>query len=466
MKKNQIGVIGLAVMGKNIALNIANKGYLVAVYNRTWAVTNKIMEQHSVLHGYERLEDFVNSLEKPRKILLMVKAGQAVDALLEQLIDLLDRDDIVMDGGNSYYLDTIAREQRMAIHGIHYMGVGISGGEEGALHGPAMMPGGNKQTYDLVRDIFEAISAKAEGEACVSYIGENGAGHYVKMVHNGIEYGDMQLIAESYDLLKHLGGFDNEQLAAIFAKYNTGKLQSYLIEITKQVLKAKDNLGDGYLVDKILDVAGQKGTGKWTIQSSLDLGQVTSVMSAAVYNRFLSSLKEERVHAERVFDVQRFGAQGDRERLVELIEKSLYFAKIMSYAQGFSLMSAAAKEYQWDLNFQNIAKGFRAGCIIRARFLNDIAMAYEKNPNLENLMLDPFFMREIKESEAAMREVVVLAVSNGISVAGFSNALAYFDGYTNGFNPANLIQGQRDFFGAHTYERVDLKGVYHYDWFV
>lgn len=465
MSLNQIGVIGMAVMGKNIALNLKNNGYKVSVYNRTYSVTQNVIQEHPDLCGYQELKDFVNSLETPRKILIMVQAGKAVDAVLEQLFELLEPNDIIMDGGNSYFKDTIRRENVAKEKGFYYLGVGVSGGEEGALKGPAIMPGGSKEAYDKVEEMLVSISAKAFNEPCVTYIGENGAGHYVKMVHNGIEYGDMQLIAESFDVLKQLGGFDYDQLADIFKQYNKGKLDSYLIEITSKVVNAKDDLTDNYLLDVILDKAGNKGTGKWTVENSLELGQNASVMVAALYNRFLSFEKQNREVAHTNFIKPEVTQVKDKQELIELVEASLYFSKIMSYAQGFNLMKEAAANYGWSLNFTNISKIFRGGCIIRAKFLNDIAKAYEKKPDLINLMLDDFFRNEIQQSHQAIRKLVTLAINNGISVAGFSSALAYFDGFTNRQNPANLIQAQRDYFGAHTYERTDREGSFHYDWF-
>jgi len=463
--KNHIGVIGLAVMGKNIALNMNDHGYRVAVFNRTTSVMTEVVQENPQLIGYETLEAFIESLEKPRKILLMVKAGAPVDSFIELLLPLLDHQDIIMDGGNSNYEDTIRRFNYLKDKEIRYLGVGISGGEEGARFGPALMPAGDKEAYEEVKDIFESIAAKAYGEPCVSYIGENGSGHFVKMVHNGIEYGDMELIAESYHILKELGGFSNSELSDIFKEYNKGELDSYLIEITERVLAEPDDLSDGYLIDVIKDSAGQKGTGKWTVISSLDEGINTSIITSAVYNRFLSSIKEERVRASKVLVGPKVEVVSDKQALIEKVRRALFVSKIMSYAQGFDLLSKSAVSHGWNLSFENIAKGWRGGCIIRARFLDDIARAYKSNPQLENLILDDFFKEIVFEYQSALREVINLSITNGIAVSAFASAITYYDGYRNGFNPANLIQGQRDYFGAHTYERLDRPGSYHYEWF-
>lgn len=463
--KNQIGVIGMAVMGKNIALNLHDHGYRVAIFNRTEAVTQEVLNENPQLNGYFDLKEFVESLETPRKILLMVKAGKPVDAFIEKLVDLVEAGDIIMDGGNSYFRDTIRRYTYLQEKNIRYLGVGISGGEEGARFGPAIMPGGDQEAYSHVAAMLENISAKASGEPCVSYIGNNGAGHFVKMVHNGIEYGDMQLIAESYHLLKVLGGLNNEELAAVFKSYNEGELDSYLIEITSNILKEKDDLTDGYLVDVILDKAGNKGTGKWTVAESLEEGINSSVITAALYNRFLSFMKEERVHAESMLKGPNSSRVEDKADFIEMVRQALYFAKIISYAQGFDLMAKSAKTHDWNLNYENIAKGWRGGCIIRAQFLDEISKVYQENPHLQNLMLSKYFSQILEKYQSSIRQVVALAVQNGISASGLSNAIAYYDAYRSGFNPANLIQAQRDYFGAHTYERTDREGVYHHEWF-
>ncbi len=463
--KNNIGVIGMAVMGMNIALNFSDHNYNVAVFNRTISTMQEVVNQHPQLNGYETLEAFVDSLEKPRKILLMVKAGLPVDSFIELLTPLLDKGDIIMDGGNSNFEDSIKRHALLEKQGLRFLGVGISGGEEGARFGPAIMPGGDKEAYSLVSVMFEKIAAKAYGEACVSYIGNSGAGHFVKMVHNGIEYGDMQLIAESYHLLKELGQFTNDELSKIFTQYNQGELDSYLIEITAEILKTKDNLADGYLVDKILDKAGNKGTGKWTVAQSLEEGVNTSIITGALYNRFLSFIKEERVQASQVLSGPQVKPVENKNELIKMVSEALYMAKIMSYAQGFDLMSKSAQSFGWELDFENIAKGWRGGCIIRAHFLDEIARVYHDNPTLTNLMVSPYFAQIIQKYQESARKLVSLAVANGISTIGLSNALAYYDGYRNSFNPANLIQAQRDYFGAHTYERLDQEGIFHYDWF-
>lgn len=463
--KNNIGVIGMAVMGKNIALNLNDAGYQVAVYNRTTSTMEEVVQENPQLHGYAELSDFVSSLEKPRKILLMVKAGMPVDSFIDQLLEFVEPGDIIMDGGNSNFNDSIARYEMLKEKGIKFLGVGISGGEEGARFGPAIMPGGDEEAYKHVAAIFEKIAAKAYGEACVSYIGNSGAGHFVKMVHNGIEYGDMQLIAESYHLLKELGQFNNQELSDIFSEYNKGELDSYLIEITSDILKEKDDLTDGYLVDYILDRAANKGTGKWTVAQSLEEGVNTSIIAGALYNRFLSYMKQERVEASKILNGPEVTPVEDKKELVKLVKEALYMAKIMSYAQGFDLMAESAKNYGWLLNFENIAKGWRGGCIIRAHFLDEIGKVYAENPNLSNLMLSPYFAEIIERYQTSLRKLLSLAITNGISTIGLSNAMAYYDAYRSGFNPANLIQAQRDFFGAHTYERVDREGVFHHDWF-
>lgn len=463
--KNQIGVIGMAVMGKNIALNFSDNGYNVAIFNRTTETTLEVAKENPQLNAYEELSEFVASLEKPRRILLMVKAGLPVDSFIEQLLEHVEEGDIIMDGGNSNYHDSIRRYDQLKEKGINFLGVGISGGEEGARFGPAIMPGGAKEAYDSVSEMLEKVAAKAYGEACVSYIGSSGAGHYVKTIHNGIEYGDMQLIAESYHLLKELGGFNNQELSDIFKRYNEGELNSYLIEITVDILKEKDDLTDGYLVDYILDKAGNKGTGKWSVAESLEEGVNSSIITGALYNRFLSFRKEERVNASKVLNGPCIQQVQDKEKLIQQVGQALYMSKIMSYAQGFDLMAKSAITHQWKLDFEKIAKGWRGGCIIRAQFLDEIAKVYAENPQLDNLMLSDYFKNIIHNYQDSAREIVMLAIKNGISVIGLSSAISYYDAYRNAFNPANLIQAQRDYFGAHTYERTDREGVFHHDWF-
>lgn len=470
MAKQQIGVVGMAVMGKNLALNIESRGYSVALYNRTGSKTEEVVKEHpdkQLLATYT-IEDFVAAIEKPRRILLMVKAGAATDATIKELLPHLDKGDILIDGGNTFFKDTIRRNEELANSGINFIGTGVSGGEEGALKGPSIMPGGQKEAYDLVAPILEQISAKAEdGAPCVTYIGPNGAGHYVKMVHNGIEYGDMQLIAESYDLMKNILGLSVSEMAAIFNEWNTGELDSYLIEITADILTREDDLGTGQpIVDVILDAAGNKGTGKWTSQSALDLGVPLPLITESVFARFISAYKEERVNASQILpQPEKYVFEGDKKDFVEKIREALYFSKIMSYAQGFAQLRTASKEYDWNLPFGEIAKIWRAGCIIRAQFLQKITDAYETTPDLENLLLDAYFVEITKKYQQAVREVVAVAVQAGVPVPTFSSAIAYFDSYRSPRLPANIIQAQRDYFGAHTYERTDREGIFHYSWY-
>ena len=470
MSKQQIGVVGMAVMGKNLALNIESRGYSVALFNRTGAKTTAVVEEHpdKNFKATYTIEEFVESIEKPRRILLMVKAGPATDATIQELLPHLDQGDIFIDGGNTFFKDTMRRNEELANSGINFIGTGVSGGEEGALKGPSIMPGGQKEAYALVAPILEQISAKAEDEApCVTYIGPNGAGHYVKMVHNGIEYGDMQLIAESYDLMKNILNLSVEEMADIFKEWNQGELDSYLIEITADILTRKDDEGTGKpVVDVILDAAGNKGTGKWTSQSALDLGVPLPLITESVFARYISAYKEERVQASKILSrTNDFEFTGDKKELVEKIREALYFSKIMSYAQGFAQLRVASKEFDWDLPFGEIAKIWRAGCIIRARFLQKITDAYDKNPEIENLLLDDYFVEITKKYQQSVRDVVALAVQAGVPVPTFSSAIAYFDSYRAERLPANIIQAQRDYFGAHTYERVDKEGIFHYSWY-
>lgn len=470
MSKQQIGVVGMAVMGKNLALNIESRGYSVALFNRTSTKTTAVVKEHpdKNFKATYTIEEFVEAVEKPRRILLMVKAGPATDATIQELLPHLDKGDILIDGGNTFFKDTIRRNEELANSGINFIGTGVSGGEEGALKGPSIMPGGQKEAYELVAPILEQISAKAEdGVPCVTYIGPNGAGHYVKMVHNGIEYGDMQLIAESYDLMKNILGLSVEEMADIFNEWNKGELDSYLIEITADILTRKDDEGTGKpIVDVIMDAAGNKGTGKWTSQSALDLGVPLPLITESVFARYISTYKKERVQASKILSyTNNFKFVGDKKELIEKIREALYFSKIMSYAQGFAQLRIASKEYGWDLPFGEIAKIWRAGCIIRARFLQKITDAYDENPDVENLLLDDYFISITNKYQQAAREVVALAVQAGIPVPTFSSAVAYFDSYRAERLPANLIQAQRDYFGAHTYERVDKEGVFHYSWY-
>lgn len=469
MSKQQIGVIGLAVMGKNLALNIESRGYSVAVFNRTTARTEEFLANEAKgknFVGAKTIEEFVNSLEKPRKILLMVQAGFATDATIENLLPHLDKGDILIDGGNTLFEDTIRRNKELAKAGIHFIGAGVSGGEEGALTGPSIMPGGQKEAYDLVAPIFEAISAKVDGEPCSTYIGPDGAGHYVKMVHNGIEYGDMQLIAEAYFILKHVVGLDANELHEVFSEWNKGELDSYLIEITADIFTKIDEETGQPLVEVILDKAGQKGTGMWTSRNALELGVPLPLITESVFARFISAMKDERVHASKVLKgPETTTFSGDKEALIESIRRALYMSKICSYAQGFAQMRAQSKESNWNLNYGDIAMIWRGGCIIRAQFLQKIKDAFDKDADLPNLLLDDYFKEIVENYQADLRKVVALAVEQGIPVPSFASAIAYYDSYRSADLPANLIQAQRDYFGAHTYERKDKEGTFHTNWF-
>ena len=469
MSKQQIGVVGMAVMGRNLALNIESRGYSVSIFNRSSSKTDEVIALHpdKKLVPTYTVEEFVNSLEKPRRILLMVKAGEATDKTIQSLLPHLDKGDILIDGGNTFFQDTIRRNEMLANSGINFIGTGVSGGEEGALKGPAIMPGGQKDAYDLVAPILEEIAAKADdGAPCVTYVGPNGAGHYVKMVHNGIEYGDMQLIAESYDILRRVGGLTVEETAEVFKSWNTGELDSYLIEITADILTKKDPETGKPMVEVIMDTAGNKGTGKWTSQSALDLGVPLPLITESVFARYISTLKEEREIASKELSPIKVPdlSNTEKQALIESVRKGLYFSKIMSYAQGFAQMRVASEEFDWNLNYGEIAKIFRAGCIIRAQFLQKITDAFERDPELKNLLLDKYFLYVTESYQEAVREVVVTAVQAGIPVPTFSSALAYYDSYRSEVLPANLIQAQRDYFGAHTYNRVDKPGVFHFEW--
>ncbi|WP_338712032.1 NADP-dependent phosphogluconate dehydrogenase [Bacillus pumilus] len=467
MSKQQIGVVGLAVMGKNLALNIESRGFSVSVYNRSSSKTEEFLEESKGKNvvGTYSIEEFVQSLETPRKILLMVKAGAATDATIQSLLPHLKKGDILIDGGNTYYKDTQRRNQELAESGIHFIGTGVSGGEEGALKGPSIMPGGQKEAHELVKPILEAISAKVDGEPCTTYIGPDGAGHYVKMVHNGIEYGDMQLISESYFILKHVAGLSAEELHEVFSEWNKGELDSYLIEITADIFTKVDEETNQPLVDVILDKAGQKGTGKWTSQSSLDLGVPLPIITESVFARYISAMKDERVEASQLIEGPKPAQSAEnKQELIEAVRKALFMSKICSYAQGFAQMKAASDEYNWDLKYGEIAMIFRGGCIIRAAFLQQIKEAYDRNPELKNLLLDPYFKDIAQSYQSSLRKVISLAVEQGVPVPSFSSALAYFDSYRTAVLPANLIQAQRDYFGAHTYERTDKEGVFHTEW--
>ena len=469
MKKADIGLVGLAVMGENLVMNMESKGFTVAVYNRTTEKVKAFVEGRAAgknIIGTYSVEELVANLEKPRKVFMMVKAGAAVDALIDQLIPHLEEGDILIDGGNSHFPDTIRRTAYVESKGLLYVGCGVSGGEEGALNGPSMMPGGSPAAWEYVKPIFQGICAKVEdGAACCDWVGENGAGHFVKMVHNGIEYGDMQLICEAYQLMRDGLGMTNEEMHEVFTQWNETELDSYLIEITRDILGYKDENGEA-TVDVILDTAGQKGTGKWTGISAMDEGVPLTLIGEAVFARCLSAQKSERVTAAKVFPKNIPAFEGDKAAFIECIRKALYASKIISYAQGYTLMRTAAKTNNWNLNYGGIALMWRGGCIIRSVFLGKIKEAYDKNPALENLLLDGYFAETIQTLVPAWREVVAYAVKVGIPMPAFSSALSYFDGYTTESLPANLLQAQRDYFGAHTYERIDQpRGqFYHTNW--
>ncbi|MBW9153670.1 NADP-dependent phosphogluconate dehydrogenase [Clostridium estertheticum] len=466
MKKQQFGVLGIAVMGKNLALNIESRGISVCVYSRNRNTIDEFLieAKGKNIKGAYSIEEFVNSLETPRKILIMIKAGLPVDETIDKLIPYISKGDILIDGGNSYFMDTIRRSKKLEELGFKFIGTGVSGGEEGALKGPAIMPGGEFDAYKIVEPIFTAISAKVDGEACCTYIGTNGAGHYVKMVHNGIEYGDMQLICEAYALLKQVAGLSNEQIHDVFVEWNKGELNSYLIEITSEIFAQKDIESGKYMVDIILDKAKQKGTGKWTSQSALDLAVPIPTITESVFARCMSAIKDERIIASNVLEGPKAEFKGDINQFIEAVRRTLYTSKICSYAQGFALMRAASLQYNWDLQYGKIAKIFRGGCIIRAQFLNKINDAYENNVDLKNLMLDSYFKDIIHSYQMNMRYVVATAVNLGIPVPSISSALTYYDSYRNAKLPANLLQAQRDYFGAHTFERVDKEGTFHHEW--
>jgi 6-phosphogluconate dehydrogenase len=458
MTQADIGLIGLAVMGQNLVLNIDDHGYTVAVYNRTVSKVDEFVNgnaQGTKVIGTHSIEELVGALKRPRRVMLMVKAGQPVDDFIELLLPHLEAGDIVIDGGNSNFNDTMRRTRYVESKGLLYIGTGVSGGEEGARHGPSIMPGGSPEAWLHVKPIFQAVAAKVEdGSPCCDWVGENGAGHYVKMVHNGIEYGDMQLICESYYLMKHLLGLSNEEMHQVFARWNEGKLDSYLIEISRDILGYQDEDG-AYVLDKILDTAGQKGTGKWTAVSALEMGIPLTLISEAVLARFLSALKEERVAASQVLTGSEPKFDGDKQAAINDVRDALYASKIISYTQGYMLMRAAAAEYGWNLNYGGIALMWRGGCIIRSVFLGDIKQAFDKDPHLVNLLLDDYFKGEVETAQLAWRRVVARAVEAGLPVPAMSSALAFYDGYRRGRLPANLLQAQRDYFGAHTYERVD-----------
>lgn len=468
MSHADIALIGLAVMGQNLVLNMADHGYKVVVYNRSRDKTDAFLAgtaKGKSIQGAYSLAELVASLKAPRKIMLMVKAGSVVDDFIAQLTPLLDKGDVIIDGGNSLYTDSTRRTQELAAKGLRFIGTGVSGGEEGARFGPSIMPGGQVEAWPLVKDIFQAIAAKSEGEACCDWVGPEGAGHYVKMVHNGIEYGDMQLISEAYQLMREGLGMNADECHQVFTEWNQGVLDSYLIEITADILKFKDSDGQP-LVDKILDAAGQKGTGKWTGISSLDMGVPLTLITESVYARCLSALKSERLQAAEIYPRPHPTVEVEREVMLSAIHDALYASKIISYAQGYMLMAQAAKEFNWPLNYGGIALMWRGGCIIRSRFLGEIKRAYDQQPNLQNLLQAPFFEQAIKNAESHWRQAVIFGIQNAIPTPALTSALAFFDGYRSGTVAANLIQAQRDYFGAHTYERVDKpRGEwFHTDW--
>jgi 6-phosphogluconate dehydrogenase len=458
MAKADIGLIGLAVMGENLILNMESKGFTVACYNRTVSKVDDFVNGRAKgknVIGCHSIEELAENLQKPRKIMLMVKAGQPVDDFIEQLLPHLEDGDIVIDGGNSHYPDTIRRTAYVESKGKRYIGTGVSGGEEGALRGPSIMPGGSPAAWEHIKPIFQKIAAKApDGLPCCEWVGENGAGHFVKMVHNGIEYGDMQLICEAYQMMKQGLGMTNQEMHQVFAEWNTGELNSYLIEITRDILAYQDEQGNE-IIDLILDTAGQKGTGKWTVVEALDAGQPLTLIGEAVFARCLSAIKEQRLTASRILKGPKAKFRGDKAKFIDDLRAALYASKIVSYAQGYQLMRAAAKEHKWNLNYGGIASIWRGGCIIRSAFLSKIKAAFDKNTKLENLLLDPFFKRAVQKGQASWRRVVITAVKLGIAMPAMSSALAFYDGYRAERLPANLLQAQRDYFGAHTYERVD-----------
>lgn len=467
MQKCDIGLIGLAVMGQNLALNMERNGFSVAVYNRTAARTEEFVAgpaKGKNIQAAYTVEELVSALEKPRQIMLMVKAGAPVDATIAQLKPHLEAGDLIVDGGNSFFGDTERRAKELAAAGINYIGTGVSGGEYGALWGPSIMPGGQPEAWEMIKPVLIAIAAQVNGDACVTHIGPRGSGHYVKMVHNGIEYGDMQLIAESYDILKRIGGLSATELHQVFAGWNKGELESYLIEITADIFAKNDEETGGPLVEVILDEAKQKGTGKWTSQSALDLGAPTPTINAAVESRIISAYKAERVAASRVLSGPEIEFDGDRAALIRDVGDALYAAKICSYAQGFALLRAASQEYDYNLKYDEIARIWRGGCIIRAAFLDDIRAAFERNPGLSNLLMDAEFGQAVQGRQGALRRVIQTAVANGVPCLAFSSALAYFDAYRTARLPANLTQAQRDYFGAHTYRRIDKEGSFHTEW--
>jgi 6-phosphogluconate dehydrogenase len=470
MTTNQcdIGLIGLAVMGENLALNLESKGFSVAVFNRTTEVTEKFAAERAKgknIQPTRTMEEFVAALKKPRIAMMMIKAGKPVDIVIGEIEPLLERGDVLIDGGNSLFTDTQRRGKELEGAGIHFVGMGVSGGEEGALKGPSLMPGGSRESWEIIAPIFRKIAAQVDGEPCCRYMGPDGAGHYVKMVHNGIEYGDIQLICEAYAIMKDILEMQAPELADVFAEWNKGELDSYLIEITSQIFRKIDPDTGRPLVDMILDKAGQKGTGIWTLQSAIRQSVVISTINAAVEARVVSARKEERVAASKILPQPRaLKFKGNRPRFIDAIRDALYASKIVSYTQGMELLHSGSTEYKWNLNLSDIATIWRGGCIIRAKFLNRIVEAYQRDAALHNLLLDKYFTRIIKKAQRNWRVGVSTAIKHGVAVPAFSASLAYFDSYRSARLPANLLQAQRDFFGAHTYERIDKPGVFHTEW--
>lgn len=472
---SEIGLVGLAVMGQNLALNVAEKGFNISVYNRSFDKTEAAVKRAKKeglgekLVGFEDVKDFVLSLQKPRRVIILVKAGAPVDQTIEQLQKYMEPGDIIIDGGNEWYENTEKRKAAVASQGLLYLGMGVSGGEEGARNGPSMMPGGSSEAYQFIQPIVEKVAAQVDDGPCVMYIGEGGAGNYVKMVHNGIEYGDMQLISEAYDVLKTLGGLTNEELAATFTAWNQGDLQSFLVEITSIILGKKDDKAEGYVVDKIIDQTGSKGTGKWTVQQAADLSVAAPTITSSLDGRYMSALKPERVAASKVFEKLGVLAPSvipgvDKKQLILDVAQALYASKICSYAQGMNIIKAKSLEQKWGINLGGLARIWKGGCIIRAAFLDDIRKAYARDPELANLLVDPEFAKRLAASEGAWRRVIGQAIAAGVPVPGFTASLSYFDTYRRERLPANLVQAQRDFFGSHTYQRVDADGWFHTVW--
>uniref|UniRef100_A0A7N0T696 6-phosphogluconate dehydrogenase, decarboxylating n=1 Tax=Kalanchoe fedtschenkoi TaxID=63787 RepID=A0A7N0T696_KALFE len=469
----RIGLAGLAVMGQNLALNIAEKGFPISIYNRSTVKVDETVQRAKAegdlpVYGFKDPESFVKSIQAPRVIILLVKAGPPVDATIKSLVAHMEKGDCIVDGGNEWYENTERREKELAQQGLLYLGMGVSGGEEGARNGPSMMPGGSYEAFKYIEDILLRVAAQVDSGPCVTYIGKGGSGNFVKMVHNGIEYGDMQLIAEAYDVLKSVGKLSNEELHEVFSEWNKGELLSFLIEITADIFSIKDDKGEGHLVDKVLDKTGMKGTGKWTVQQAADLSIAAPTIAASLDSRFLSGLKEERVKAAEVFSSGVFGDSSivvDKQKLIDDVRQALYASKICSYAQGMNLIRAKSVEQGWGLVLGELARIWKGGCIIRAIFLDRIKQAYDRNPDLANLLVDPEFAQEILDRQSGWRRVVCLAINSGISTPGMSSSLAYFDTYRRDRLPANLVQAQRDYFGAHTYERTDVPGSFHTEWF-